>query len=169
MANNWIYGVVLFAALVLFQILQPLVTAGKASAIAMSPASLDHVNRTAPSPNPFNTVRAPLEPPGRDPFSANTTALPQLVTAPVVQPTPLPQPMAPPMTLSFAGRVTEPNGDVKIFVQLDGKTFAIEPGLVLSNGYVVDSVTDQTVELSYPPLNSSARLELPSTPLQEIR
>ena len=115
--------------------------------------------------------RPVLMPAQRDPFAL----LAAPVSAPIVKPPaalPIAEPVAPsapPHNLSFAGRVTNPDGHELVYVSSGDTSLAIFPGQVLSNGYRVEAITKQAIELSYPALNTSSRIELPALPKYEIR
>lgn len=77
--------------------------------------------------------------------------------------------MAPPLNLVFAGRVTSPDGLQSVYVLFGETSLTLKPGLTLPNGYRLESMTAQSAEFSYPPLNTTARLEFPAAPKYEIR
>ncbi len=144
-------------------------------ALAASPSSM------TPSPGrdgtathaalPQTLSRPALEAASRDPFAAwqasvATHPAPQPV-APVVAPPPPPAP--PPLNLRYAGRMTGPDGTTQVFVLLGDTSLSASVGQTLPNGYRVETITAQAIELSYPPLNSTARLDLPAPPQHEIR
>lgn len=115
--------------------------------------------------------RPALEPALRDPFAAP----PPLVVAkvaPALPPPPIATPVAPsapPHGLTFAGRITTPDGREQVYVSSGDTSMPIATGQTLPSGYRVEFITARTVELSYPPLNTTARLELPAPPMYEIR
>lgn len=167
MVNKWVYDAVLLVAIVALVAFQSPWFLANRSAIALPVAGGGFPNRTTTA---TEIIRASLEPPRRDPFAVSTTvARPPASAAPMAMPDQPVQAVAPPLDMSFVGRTTDPSGATKLFFLVGKTSVSIEPGQVLPNGYQVDSVTDQAVELSYPPLHTKARLELPSTPLQEIR
>lgn len=87
---------------------------------------------------------------------------------PVAPPAP-PPPMAPPLDLRYSGRMTTPDGQQVVYVALGETSLTIAVGQSLPNGYRVDAITPRAVEFTYPPLNTTARLELPESPKYEIR
>lgn len=119
-------------------------------------------------------IRPALEAAARDPFMAILPP-PLVVTKQAAAPPPPPQvaapppPVAPRLGLTFAGRVTAPDGGQVIYVAYGGESLKIAAGQNLPNGYRVDVITASAVELSYPPLNTTARLDLPAPPKYEIR
>jgi hypothetical protein len=115
--------------------------------------------------------RPALEPALRDPFAAPAPLVVAKV-APVLPPPPIATPVAPsapPHGLAFAGRIVTPDGREQVYVTSGDTSLAIAPGQTLPSGYRVESITARAVELSYPPLNTTARLELPAPPKYEIR
>lgn len=80
-----------------------------------------------------------------------------------------PPPPPPPVNLSFSGRITTPEGKEVIYLAYGDVSMPIAVGQTLPNGYKVDAITEKSVELSYPSLNVSTRLELPQPPQYEIR
>lgn len=127
----------------------------------------DSVSR--PTGLPRQLDRPLLTPADRDPFvmlPPPAPVLPKQVKPVVVAP---PPPQPPPTNLSFAGRITMPDGHEVIYMAYGDVSLPISVGQTLPNGYRVDAITAKAVELSYPPLNTSTRLELPEPPKYEIR
>lgn len=131
-----------------------------------------------PSQGPASELsqRAVLETAAKDPFAIAPAPIPAAVVLanpmpapPPVQPSPPPEPVAPPLNLRFTGRMVGPDGRVAIFAMAGNEQVTLTPGLLLPGGYRVDRITDTVVELTYPPLNTSARLDLPPAPTHEIR
>jgi hypothetical protein len=125
---------------------------------------------------PSEIDRSILEQAKRNPFIA--AVLPQekpkviAVTVPpppVAQPTVAAKPMAPLVNLSFVGRVIEADGQRAIFANFNNETLRLTVGQILPNGFRVDAINDEAVELNYPPLNTTARFDLPKPPPFEIR
>lgn len=126
----------------------------------------------APGVLPPKLTRAPLESASRDPFAATMPAPPAPLpaakpVAPVVLAPPPPTP--PPLNLRYAGRMVGPDGATQVFVMLGDTSLTASVGQTLPNGYRVETITARAIELSYPPLNSTARLDLPAPPQHEIR
>jgi hypothetical protein len=129
---------------------------------------------------PEQLERDTLEAAKRDPFSVvappPVTSAPQKLppAPPPIVPVPAPAmaapvPMAPPLNLRFMGRMTSPDGQHMIFASLAESPVTLSVGQELPNGYRVDSITDRIVQLSYPALGTTARLDLPEPPRYEIR
>jgi hypothetical protein len=117
-----------------------------------------------------------LEPARRNPFVVQVSVAPvpkappvQAVAQVVVAPLPPPVPTAPPLNLSFAGRVRDPDGKESIYLTWGDKTLSAELGSVLPNGYRVERITADFIDLLYVELNIPARLALPTAPRYEIR
>ena len=77
--------------------------------------------------------------------------------------------MAPPVNLRYTGRMTAPDGSLVVYAAFGETSLALTTGQSLPNGYRVEAITARAVELSYPPLNTTARLDLPEPPKYEIR
>lgn len=115
--------------------------------------------------------------PKRNPFVAVTPAPPivKKVTVVVEPPPPVsiqasPQPpMMPALNLKFVGRVTEPNGNRMVFASLDENPVSLQIGQTLSNGFRVDAINDNAVELTYVSLGTTTRFDLPKPPIFDIR
>ncbi len=137
-----------------------------------------------PTPEPHQILPTQLDRPllelaQRDPFAIDlpkpAPLLPkQSVPPPAASiamplPPPPPVPMAPPHNLRFAGRMRTPEGRELVYVSLGDTGIVLVAGQTLPNGYRVESVTARSVELSYPPLNTRTRLDLPEPPRYEIR
>lgn len=139
-------------------------------------AQSDHGAALAPSTSSSFADRIPLQPALRDPFAAGHAIAVQpsppapkpipLVAAPA--PVPLP-PAAPALNLRFVGRIATPDGRDIVYLSLSETSTAIAVGQVLGNGYRVEAITDDAVQLTYAPLNVSVRFPLPPPPTHEIR
>lgn len=117
----------------------------------------------------------------RNPFVAITAApaaAPQIVKKAAVSPAPLPEvavqaspqpPMMPPLNLKFVGRVTEPSGNRVVFASLNDLPVTLNVGQTLTNGFRVDAIKDDVVELTYTPLSTTTRFDLPKPPIFDIR
>lgn len=125
----------------------------------------------APGVLPPRLTRAPLESASRDPFASTPApSAPPPVAKPVAPVVPAPPPPAPPpLNLRYAGRMTGPDGATQVFVLFGETGLTASVGQTLPNGYRVEAVTPRAIEMSYPPLNSTARLDLPAPPQHEIR
>ncbi len=122
---------------------------------------------------PAGQPRALLEPAERDPFATlvpkpDVAAL-QLPIPPAPQIAVTQRPAPPPLDMRFTGRMTAPDGTQIVFVAFGDMNLSITAGQTLPNGYRVDAIGERLVELSYPPLSTTARLDLPESPKYEIR
>ena len=100
---------------------------------------------TAPPPPPLPVVVNPV------------------IAAPVVH-------HEPPPTLSFAGRMQSPDGRVVVLARwADGTPVRLEQGKDLGNGFRVERMTEQSVELLNPQTQSMVQLSLPAAPRFETR
>jgi hypothetical protein len=126
------------------------------------------------TPVPEQLSRALLEQAVVDPFAVAAAAQPASFT---MQAKALPIPasptvaatQAPPLGLRFAGRTSSPDGHETVYATYGELTTALTTGLVLPHGYRVDAITESAVHFSYPPLNTTAHLDLPTFPRLEIR
>lgn len=120
---------------------------------------------------PQTVSRPALESASRDAFAPWQAPAPAQAVAPPVAPAPAPPPppAPPPLNLRFAGRMIGPDGSTQVFVLFGETGLTASVGQTLPNGYRVETITARAIELSYPPLNSTARLDLPAPPQHEIR
>jgi hypothetical protein len=128
---------------------------------------------TSPIPKPV-TVRTRISEAVRDPFVSASAPPPQALTQsppalPKAAPTPVVAESAPPLNVRFEGRMTSPSGAHLVFASYAGSSVVLAAGQALPNGYIVKSLTDQAVEFVYPALGTTARLDLPVSPNQEVR
>jgi hypothetical protein len=130
-------------------------------AVVELPAELNRPALVASTRDPFVLTASPAPMVIKPVLSAPPAALPA-----AVQPSP---PSPPPINLSFAGRMTAPDGSQILYISYGDAPLALAVGQILPNGYRVDAITAQAVELSYPPSNTTARLDLPAPPKYEIR
>jgi hypothetical protein len=117
-------------------------------------------------------TRPMLEPARRDPFALAPAAKVVVKTPPPppsVAAVVAVEPSAPPLNLSFAGRITNPEGKQTIYVRFGETGMAIEKGTILPNGYRVENITEDSIELNYLALNTTARLAIPPAPRYETR
>lgn len=150
---------------------------GLSGPILVSPALVAQPIAIPPaSPTvPVRLDRPILEEATRDPFALNMPVVP--VAAPVkvaqapITPVlpPIPPPQAPPHDITFAGRMVKPDGGEVVYVNYAGSSMTIATGQSLPNGYRVDAISAKVIELSYPPMNTKVRIELPDTPSYQIR
>ena len=163
-----LYGLVFAAGLGVWLKLRP----PSAVATPTSPgnASMPPAPAASASPAlPAHLSRPPLQQADWNPFAGWTPPPPPPPPPVKVAPTPPPPPSPPPLDLSFVGRMTAPDGKESIFVLHQGNSLQIAVGQTLPNGYVVKAITPRAVEFDYPPMNTTARLELPEPPRHETR
>jgi hypothetical protein len=65
--------------------------------------------------------------------------------------------------------MTKPDGGNTVYVSYAGTSMPIAAGQSLPNGYHVETISPRAIELSYPPLKTTVRIDLPDTPKYEIR
>ena len=105
-----------------------------------------------------------------DPFRMQVVAPTPLPTPVYVPPAASPAPVAPSFQLSFLGRLQAVDGRTLVMTQsADGRTFTLEEGKVLSNGYRVERIGVSVVELQHSQTQSVVQLALPPMPRFETR
>ena len=73
--------------------------------------------------------------------------------------------MAPPMNYRFFGRMLTPEGTQIVYlVKGAGAPIEVSVDQRLDDGYVVESITDQAVQLVYPPLGQRTTLGIAPPP-----
>ncbi len=112
-----------------------------------------------------------IEPAQRDifaPFAVpQPPTLPVREVAPISAPAEAPVPVAPLVSYRFVGRMVAPDGHPVTLLENEHGPVEAEPGKLLDQGYVVKSVSAETVQLAYPPL--SLTVEIPIPPPSESR
>lgn len=118
---------------------------------------------TLPSVWPIVT----LEPAKRDVFAPVLPPAPPVPPAPKVVAAPPPPfeppaPMAPPMNYRYVGQMRAPDGTLSLYLSrgVDAPV-PVAIGDRLGDGYVVESVSDEGVQLVYPPLGVKASVNIP--------
>jgi hypothetical protein len=130
------------------------------------------VNEQAePSASPLqsssdNSTLAVLSPAERDPFNSTPPPPAQgkaVVTAPQAAPAapPAPPPASPPMNHRVVGRFQSPAGAWLVFVQDGERAVPAAPGLALTSGWVVESVTARELRLRHPQVEQPVSLQVP--------
>jgi hypothetical protein len=119
-----------------------------------------------------DSIRAELKPATRDPFSAQAAPLPPpslpVLAAPVLAAPIIPR--EPPPILSFSGRMQTPDGRVVVLARwADGTPVSLEEGKDLGNGYRVERMSEQSVDLLNPQTQAMVQLALPPAPRFETR
>ncbi len=117
-------------------------------------------------------ARAALKAAARDPF-----VLPALAPLPVAVIAPSPPvpaapvvPIEPAPQLSFIGRMQAPDGKAIVLARWgDGSSVRLEQGKVLANGYRVERMGADMVELMHPQTQAVVQLALPPAPRFETR
>lgn len=145
--------------------------AGRTLAASTTAATSAREGPAARTALPQTLSRPTLEAASHDPFAAWQAPVAAQPVAPPVAPVVLtpPPPTPPPLNLRYAGRMTGPDGATQVFVLLGDTSLMASVGQTLPNGYRVETITARAIELRYPPLHSTARLDLPAPPQHEIR
>lgn len=97
-----------------------------------------------------------------DPFAGAPVAAPAAPpqAVPLVAPAP-PAPTPPAQDYRFLGRMTGPDGSQQILLGSGEKAVSIATGTVLDNGYVVESISTETVVLVFPALGVRHSIAIP--------
>jgi hypothetical protein len=81
---------------------------------------------------------------------------------PPAPPPPPPPPPAPPqMNWRALGSMVTPEGQRLVWLAKGNDELTVKPGTTLDDGYVVQSIDDQSVTLLYPAIGTVTRIELP--------
>lgn len=76
----------------------------------------------------------------------------------------------PPPSLVFSGRMRTPDGRTVVLARwADGTPVSLEAGKELGNGYRVERMTEQSVDLLNPQTQAMVQLTLPAAPRFETR
>lgn len=132
--------------------------AGSSTAVATAqvptalPATLEAANLDKATFDPFVGVQPPPPPP------------PKPFVGPIYV-APAPAPVAPPFTYRYLGQITAPDGARLVYLTKADKDYPVSVGTTLDEGYVVESITAEGVQLRYPPLDSRVAVHIP--PAQE--
>ncbi|KQU65061.1 MULTISPECIES: hypothetical protein [unclassified Rhizobacter] len=129
------------------------------------PAATDRAPWTgaadATAPLPPQWPAQALEPAKRDIFQPVLPPAPPpppvAKAPPPAPPPPPPPPMAPPMNYRFYGQMVTPEGGHIVFlVKGNAAPIEVTAQQMLDDGYVVESITDEAVNLIYPSLGQRA-------------
>jgi hypothetical protein len=141
-------------------------TPAPAPVVAAANAPVDHT--TAPSSPTVARAWPDVEvaPALGDPFAVEVPAPPTAtLAASVTAPAALPPPLtAPALAHRFFGRVVGPDGQLLTLLTRTGAPVAINEGMALDDGYIVEAVRADAVRLVYPPLGVIVELPLPPPP-----
>lgn len=77
-------------------------------------------------------------------------------SAPTVEP-----PQAPAVHYRFLGRMTGPEGESRVYLSREGRAVPVSVGDRLDEGFVVQAIGDEAVQLHYPPLGTQAVIPIP--------
>ena len=171
----WFYaalGIAGIAATAVYRSNPALVESGLIST-ASQPQTTQPQNFDAPAVLPTEIRRTPLDPASGDPFALLPAPSPPVAkAAPPPAAVAIASPVAPtppPLNLRFAGRVVSPDGTTIIYAAFGETSLQLRTGQFLPNGYRIDAITDRAVELSFPSMGTTARLDLPDPPKYETR
>lgn len=99
--------------------------------------------------DPFVGVQPPPPPPPK----------PQPV--PVAEAPPPPAPTAPPLSYRYLGQMVDPSGKRLVYLGKGDKDVLVAVGTQLDEGYVVEAIAADGIQLHYPPLDMRAVINIP--------
>jgi hypothetical protein len=131
-----------------------------------SNAPVDRSAATLARPQPFAEAAATAASAGLvfDPF-AGVVVAPPAAPLPVAAPAPVAPPPPPPPPVQdyrFLGRMTAPDGSQQVLLARGDASVSISKGMVLDNGYVVESISTAAVVLIHLPSGIRASILIPS-------
>lgn len=130
-----------------------------------SSAPLDRSDATIVTVRPFaEAAAASSVGPGFDPF-AGVVVTPPAPPPPPASSAPVPPPPPPPppgQDYRFLGRVTAPDGSQQVLLGRGDAAVTVSKGMVLDNGYTVESVSTSAVVLIHLPSGVRASILIPS-------
>lgn len=110
-----------------------------------------------PAPLPERLPSLAIEPAKRDVFVPYQPPAPPPAVVPAPPPPPVappPPPQAPMPSARFLGNMLTPEGTRLVYLMQGDTAIAAVPGQQLADGYVVESVTAEAVNLLYPSLDA---------------
>jgi len=142
------------------------------TAIAGSQAALNTVGDPVPSATggavsptlPSHLPTATLDPANFDPFvgaQPPPPPPPKPQPLPVVVAPPPPAPTAPPLTYRYLGQMVDPSGQRLVYLGKGDKDVLVAVGTQLDEGYVVETISTDGIQLHYPPLDVRAVINIP--------
>lgn len=133
------------------------------------PASAQQPGATVLPPLPPTLAALTLESAKRDLFAA-TVPMAAPASAPptyvAVAAPPAPPPQAPSIQLRFLGTMLDPEGKRLVYLARGDAAVLVGIGDRLDEGYVVESITADSVGLVYPQFNTRASIAIPPAPQQ---
>lgn len=129
--------------------IEPVASTGNGLPRAALPPRLRAATLDPASFDPFIGVQPPPPPPPK----------PQPV--PVVVAPPPPAPTAPPLAYRYLGQMVDPAGKRLVYLGKGDKDVLVAVGTQLDEGYVVESITADGIQLHYPPLDVRAVINIP--------
>lgn len=130
--------------------------------------------RVAPVPDTAPSIRTPIDPLDRDPFSESTTdpfkavnflpePPPVVVAAPVPPPAAppfAPVPLKPPFPYRYFGQMSDVTGKQVTYLTRDNAIVPIQLGAILDNVYRIDLVAENRIVFTYLPLNETFEISV---------
>lgn len=166
MSGRWV--LIILAALVVGLYARVRTSPGEHPAAALPQPTARLAQGPAPAASmPAALVRVPLGPVLRDPFAPPPPPPPPpqpKLVLPKLPEVPPPPPAPPALGLAFAGRWVGPDGTPAVVATSGNDVVTLRVGMVLPTGYRVESIDERSVHFLYPPMNATARLDLPPAP-----
>jgi len=133
------------------------------------PVTAQQLGATVLPPLPSTLAALALEPAKRDLFAATVPIAAPASVPPVSAPVAsllTPPPQAPSIQLRFLGMMLNPDGQRLVYLARGDAAVLVGIGDRLDEGYVVESITADSVGLVYPQFNTRASIAIPPAPQQ---
>ncbi len=131
---------------------------------AVAPATVSAVAAASVPALPAQLPTHTLEPAEFDPFVGEQAppSPPPKPVAPVAPiPQPAPTPIAPPLDYRYLGQMIDPSGKRLVFLGKAEREVLVAVGAQLEEGYMVDAIAPDGIQLRYPPLDLRAVIPIP--------
>lgn len=135
----------------------------RADAALVPPATDgDHVSAGSASSSGVKLAapRPLLAASARDPFMPPPPPAPPPVEVAAPPPSP-PPPIVPPFPYRVLGRILEPDGTRRVYLALEDRLVAIQPGSDLEQGFRVESVGEDEVVVKHGPSGQAVKITWP--------
>jgi hypothetical protein len=74
---------------------------------------------------------------------------------------PPPAPTAPPLAYRYLGEMVDPAGKRYVYLGKGDKEIPVTAGTLLEEGYVVDAIGAEGIQVRYPPLDERSVINIP--------
>lgn len=139
-----------------------------------SPMAAESIRESQMPPLPTSLTPLHMEPALRDIFAgpskmpagpvvqlAAPMPQPQVMRESLLQPSPVPLPVAPPVTWRFLGRMSAPDGKSIVMIAREDVSVAVDVGAQLDDGYIVKILDSDKIRLTHPPTGTLADIPIP--------